>query len=573
MSLGILSDFLDLLLNLSFLIALTILSGFLEQRLPRAKRAGAIAQGLLFGAAAFLGMLRPLNFGPGIIFDGRSVMVSLCALFSGPWAAAVSVVFPISYRAALGGSGAVMGVSVIVASAAIGLAARRLFKPERRPPSSAQLFAFGLAVHVAMLALMLTLPKGAGLLALRRVGIFVITIYPLATVLAGKILSDQVKASLSVEALREREERFTLSMEATRDGLWDLDVPSGATYYNPAYYRILGYEPGEFPATGQAWRERVHPDDLERALRCNEDRIEGRTDQIDIEYRMRAKDGSWRWIYSRGKCVSRDPSGRGTRLIGTHVDITERKDAEERMRRSLAEKEILLREVHHRVKNNLNIVSSLLSLQAGAIKTPEDAIAAFRNSCDRILAMALVHEELYKSRDYANVDMAGYLEQLTRQLLMAYGSRDELRLEFDAGGVRLTVSASIPCGLIMSELITNAFKYAFPGKRPGSIRVSLRRLEDGQVELRVADDGVGLPPQFAGDESPADTYSAGGSSLGLTLVRMLAAQLNGSLSIESAQGTLFRIRFPDAAEASAMTAADEAPAAREPGDTAPRPIA
>ncbi|HAE22531.1 MAG TPA: hypothetical protein DCG47_09465 [Spirochaetaceae bacterium] len=546
MSLGILSDLLDLLLNLSYLVALTVLSGFIEQRLPRAKMAGALAQGLLFGVAAFVGMLKPLNFGPGIIFDGRSVMVSLCALFFGPWAAAVSLVFPISYRVALGGSGAVMGVSVLVASTSLGLAARRLFKPERRPPSSRQLLLFGLAVHTVMLALMLTLPQGAGLLVLRRVGIFIITIYPLATVLAGKILSDQVRAGLNDETLREREERFTLSMEASRDGLWDLDVRSGTTYYNPAYYRILGYEPGEFPATSEAWRAHVHPDDLERALRCNADRVEGRTDQIDIEYRMRAKDGSWKWIYSRGKCVSRDANGRGTRLIGTHVDITERKDGEERMQRSLAEKEILLREVHHRVKNNLNIVSSLLNLQAGAIKTPEDAIRAFRNSCDRILAMALVHEELYKSRDYASVDMGGYMEQLTRQLLTAYGSRDGLRLDFDSGGVRLTVSSSIPCGLIISELITNAFKYAFPDKRAGTIRVSLMRVEDGQVELRVADDGIGLPTRYANDEDAADAYSAGGSSLGLTLVRVLVAQLDGSLSIELDKGTLFRIRFPDA---------------------------
>jgi PAS domain S-box-containing protein len=554
MSLSIVSDLLDLLLNLSFLVALTILSGFLEQRLPRARPAGALMQGLLFGAAAFLGMLKPLNFGPGIIFDGRSVMISLCALYSGPWAAAVSLILPISYRIALGGSGAVMGVSVILASAAMGLVARWRFKPDRRPPSSAQLFLFGLAVHGAMLAFMLTLPEGAGLLALRRVGVFIITIYPLATVLAGKILSDQVRASLNVEALREREERFTLSMEATRDGLWDLDVGSGSTYYNPAYYRILGYEPGEFPPDSESWRERIHPDDLERVLQSNADRIEGRTDQIDIEYRMRAKDGSWKWIYSRGKCVSRDANGRGTRLIGTHVDITGRKDAEAGIRQSLAEKEILLREVHHRVKNNLNIVSSLLSLQAGAIKTPEDAIVAFRNSCDRILAMSLVHEELYKSRDYASVDMGAYMEQLTRQLLMAYGSRDELRLGFDSGGVRLTVSASIPCGLIMSELITNAFKYAFPENRPGSIRVSLSRLEDGQAELCVADDGIGLPPALARDEPAADAYSAGSSSLGLTLVRVLVAQLDGSLAIELDKGTLFRIRFPDAADTSSAAA-------------------
>jgi two-component sensor histidine kinase len=286
----------------------------------------------------------------------------------------------------------------------------------------------------------------------------------------------------------------------------------------------------------------VHPDDIERALQSNRDCVEGRVDSIGIEYRMKAKDGQWRWIYARGMCVRRDERGRALRLVGTHVDITGRKMAEERLVRHLAEKEVLLREVHHRVKNNLNVISSLLNLQASTIKNPEHAIAAFQNSRERVMAMAMVHEELYKSRDYAHVDMEDYLGKLTRQLSLVYGARGDIRLEAQAKGVSLSVSASIPCGLILNELITNAYKYAYPAGRQGSIRVSMSAAPDGMVELVVADDGIGLPAGYVEEDRQAS------GSLGLTLVRLLVEQLCGSMKASSQGGTAFNIRFPGVSE-------------------------
>ncbi|OHD18846.1 MAG: hypothetical protein A2Y38_11515 [Spirochaetes bacterium GWB1_59_5] len=363
-----------------------------------------------------------------------------------------------------------------------------------------------------------------------------IILYPLATVLAGKILSDQVSAIRNLKALRDSEERFKLSMEATSDGLWDLDVASDRAYYNPAYYHILGYKPDEFEAAGQTWRRLVHPDDYGRALAADRDCIEGRQDFIETEYRMKAKNGDWRWIYARGKCISRGKDGRALRLVGTHLDITDRKVAEERLRRSLAEKEVLLREVHHRVKNNLNVISSLLNLQSAVIETPEQALAAFQNSRDRIKAMSLAHEELYKSQDYSHVDMSEYLGELFNQLLVAYAAKDRISLSLDVKRIVLSVNAAIPCGLIINELITNAFKYAYPGGRQGEVRVSLSELGDGLLELRIADDGIG----FSQDQ-PATV----GSSLGLTLVNLLVEQLGGGIQVSSSigSGSDFRIRF------------------------------
>jgi len=531
--------FLDLLLNLTLLVALSILSGFIEKRLPRTGRAGLLMQGVLFGLTAVFGMLRPLVLGPGLIFDGRSVMISLCALFFGPLSAAVAAFPVIAYRLTLGGSGLVMGVLTVVSSSAIGLAARYRFKPMDQPPSGLRLYGFGIVVHIAMLLGAFTIPDGGASGVLARIGLPVLLLYPLATVLAGKILSDEVEAHRVLGALRKSEERFKLSMEATSDGLWDLDVVTDRAYYNPAYYRILGYDPGDFESLGRSWRSLIHPDDLERALAADRACIAGDKDFIETEYRMKARNGEWRWIYARGKCIERDAGGRARRIVGTHVDITERKESEERLRRSLAEKEILLREIHHRVKNNLNVISSLLNLQSSSIETPEQALLAFQNSRDRIMAMSLAHEELYKSRDYSHVDMSEYLGELFNQLLVVYEAADRIRMSLDVKKIVLSVNAAIPCGLIINELVTNAFKYAYPDSGQGEVRVSLRELGDGFLELRTADDGVGIPENLVQD---------GSSSLGLTLVRLLVEQLDGEMEVASGRGADFRIRFRDGAE-------------------------
>ncbi|MDD2603187.1 MAG: PAS domain S-box protein [Desulfobacteraceae bacterium] len=200
--------YLDLLLNLSLLIALSVVSVFIEQRWPHDRREGVLLQGLLFGAVAVIGMLRPLTLGPGLIFDGRSVMVSLCALIYGPLAAAVAVLMTVACRLSIGGPGTLTGVLVILSSAGIGLAANRRFRPHSDPPSALRLYVLGLAVHAAMVALMFTLPGDASRAVIRRIGLPVLFLFPLATILAGKILSDQMQAMRIREALRDSEETY-----------------------------------------------------------------------------------------------------------------------------------------------------------------------------------------------------------------------------------------------------------------------------------------------------------------------------------------------------------------------------
>ncbi|MCX6559426.1 MAG: triple tyrosine motif-containing protein [Candidatus Aminicenantes bacterium] len=210
------------------------------------------------------------------------------------------------------------------------------------------------------------------------------------------------------------------------------------------------------------------------------------------------------------------------------------RDRTAQIRTALEEKNVLLREIHHRVKNNLQIVSSLLSMQARKVKDPE-SLALFRESMDRIRAMALIHENLYRSESAAAIGAADYIRRLARDLMAAYALRaGNIGLELDVADVPMSPDIAFPCGLIINELVSNSLKHAFPEGRPGTIRIGLRE-DRGEYILTVADDGVGLPP---GVDAEA------GGSLGLRLVRKLAGQLGGALAIESGAGAEFIVRFP-----------------------------
>ncbi len=243
--------YLDLILNMALLVALSVVSGFIDKRWPRDTRLGVLLQGLTFGGVAVLGMLRPVVLGPGLIFDGRSVMVSLCALFFGPWAAMAASIPPVVCRILLGGVGMTMGVLVILTSAAIGLAAYYRFKPFVQPPSIIRLYGMGLAVHVVVLALMVTLPEGLGLTTFKRLGLPIVLLYPLGTILAGTILSDHFSSTQAAAVLNDSEERYRLLFDASYDAIL-LTSPDGRILSaNPAACRLFGRSEEEIKTVGR----------------------------------------------------------------------------------------------------------------------------------------------------------------------------------------------------------------------------------------------------------------------------------------------------------------------------------
>jgi two-component sensor histidine kinase len=201
---------------------------------------------------------------------------------------------------------------------------------------------------------------------------------------------------------------------------------------------------------------------------------------------------------------------------------------------SLAEKEVLLKEVHHRVKNNLQIISSLLTLQSRNIYDPQ-SVTAFTDSKNRIRSMALIHEKLYVSGSLEKVDFSSYTRLLTESLLDSYrGTTSNIRLSIETEPVSLNLNQAVLCGLIINEIVSNALKYAFRDHQNGLISITLQQRAEGQVYLRVADNGVGLPTEIEIDNL---------NTLGLKLITSLTEQLNGELNIVRKKGTEFLITF------------------------------
>ena len=229
-------------------------------------------------------------------------------------------------------------------------------------------------------------------------------------------------------------------------------------------------------------------------------------------------------------------------ILSVVRDITERKKAHDSISSSLAEKETLLREIHHRVKNNLQVISGLLNLQSHYIDD-EGVRTIYKESQNRIKTMALIHEELYQREDLARINLAEYLSGLAGNLMASYSMAiGRISLDLDLEDVEITIDTAIPCGLIVNEIVSNSLAHAFPDNGEGKIQIKLKLLDGEKFELTISDDGTGLP---------ADLEISKTKTLGLRLVSILAEQLGADLQVEKDQGTAFRLTFQEYMEAGA----------------------
>ena len=293
---------------------------------------------------------------------------------------------------------------------------------------------------------------------------------------------------------------------------------------NPAACAELGYTHDEL--AGQPLEELIALESLPQDTQFPEVLIPG------LECLMRTKsDGSIPVHYSAAEM--RDEAGLPAGLVCVASNITRQKDAEERLLASLREKELLLKEVHHRVKNNLQVISSLLKLQAQELRDPETA-RLFRESQGRVRSMALIHEQLYRSNDLARIDFAAYVEDLVGHLDRGLGNRAAaVGFRIDVQPLPLPLDLAIPCGMIVNELVSNALEHAFQDGREGEIRVAFTGDGDAYC-LTVADNGQGMSQQSIANEA---------ASLGLKVVRALVRQLHAVLDIQHDGGTAFVIHF------------------------------
>jgi PAS domain S-box-containing protein len=331
-------------------------------------------------------------------------------------------------------------------------------------------------------------------------------------------------------ALRESEQKYRQLVQYAPAGIYEIDfVRQKLISVNDVMCEYTGYSREELLA--------LSPFDLltdeSKSLFAQrlQQGLQGQALPEDVEYKIKAKNGQEYWVLLNARWRYQDDRPVGATVV-VH-NITERKLIEEQIKASLHEKRVLLQEIHHRVKNNLQIISSLLSLQSATVQAPE-VLHSFLDSQHRIRSMALIHEKLYRSENLAQIDFADYIRDLTAYLWRAHSAAERgISLNVQAEGILIKIDTAVPCGLILNELVSNALKHAFPEGRTGQIDIELKQ-ENQHLCLMVGDNGVGLPANF-------DLGQTG--SLGLQLVGTLTSQLNGTLEQNSNHGAQFRITF------------------------------
>jgi len=349
----------------------------------------------------------------------------------------------------------------------------------------------------------------------------------------ASLVMDVTEPKQAEEKLRKRERQLAESQRVGRIGSWSWDVENNALDWSEETFRRFDKDPRSFIPTVEYYVSRIHPDDQPAIQRSIQASLENDA-PYHIQPRIRNENGR-EWVLEGFGFVERDANGKPLRFSGTAQDITERKHTEELVLRSLKEKDVMLKEIHHRVKNNMQVIYSLLNLKAKSVADSEIR-GILEESRDRVHSMSLIHETLYRSDDLAHVDFKTYLQCLVQNISSSY-KRHDVQIRVDMEPVALDVNTGIPCGLIANELVSNSLKHAFPEGKQGTINVGIRTDGLGSNVLFVEDNGIGLP---------ADLDFRNTASLGLQLATVLAGQIHGMIELSRTEGTKFSITFPGA---------------------------
>jgi len=383
-------------------------------------------------------------------------------------------------------------------------------------------------IHTSMTADMRIIREDGTILTLHTDSEFIFDESDIPVRIFG-IVQDITERKRTEDALRESKAQFSV-LAATAPCPISIVQDGKIIYASPAAAELIGYTLPEI--IGKSYLALVHRDSYDTAINQLYNRIWSGEAPSACEIKFSHKNGSERWGEVYVGIIDYD--GRMATIV-TVFDITPYKQAEEKIRVSLKEKELMLKEIHHRVKNNMQIISSLLSLQAYHLNK-DDPLTAFKNSQNRVRSMAIVHEMLYQSEDLASIHFGTYINKLLLNQYMSYQvDKSKIKINVDHNQVMLDIEKAVPCGLIINELISNAFKHAFSGKESGTVNITLRKASDqGTCTLVVSDDGIGLPAEI--DMNNIQT-------LGLQLVDMLITQLDGRLTIDRTRGTEFTAVF------------------------------
>lgn len=315
--------------------------------------------------------------------------------------------------------------------------------------------------------------------------------------------------------------------------IWTLDQDLRITGFNDRFTQAIEEDFGVRMKVGDLFVDKAAKDAAGTQAGNYRDRyvaaLKGKPQQFEAE--LVDQHGRTIWVENFLNPIVVDGQVQELSCLAYH--ITDRKQAQTELLKSLHEKEVLLKEVHHRVKNNLQIISSIFNLQSAHVGEDQRMIGLLRDSRDRIRSMSFIHESLYQTKDFSSIDLADYIDGLSRNLVMSYSLNGKVDLQTDLQQVHLVLDQAIPCGLILNELISNALKHAFPNDRSGIIHIALQ-LIDEQVRITVRDNGVGLPAGFT-----PETHS----NLGLELVDTLIGQLDGTMQRTSESGVSYLLTF------------------------------
>ena len=636
---------LELIHNIALLLALTVAYDYIGSRLIYSSLRYRVIAGILFGAVTVVGMLTPLRFAPGVIYDGRSIVLTAAGYIGGPLIAGIAGVIAAAFRIYLGGAGALPGVLVIVESCLLGSAAYFLRKKSKAWEGTLRILFLGLLVHFLMLMAHLVLPGRAGWEVLFKLGPAVMLFYPMALLLILKVFLEHETRQKVQRDLAESEERYRSLFENIYNPILILDSDSGriidvnttaARFYGRDRNTLCGMTfSGVSPSSSLA-DESVLKRIVQSGKYFFQDRhesgngsvrdvavfsgvvtlqgeeriyliVQDTTDMMMLErdlylrdyaiknaaigiLQIEDPDGSIAYVnslacgnlgYSREelnslKIFDIDPAFAEERWmeqremvhtgqVNTYEsiyrrkdgsefpvevsissltyeekvyffaffrDITARKKTENELVESLKQKEVLLREVHHRVKNNLAVINGLIFLEMNELPGDVELQRALYKTRDRIQVMGMIHNMLYHDQNLSQLEFGPFLQQLATQLHDSYADSGRVSLNLVLSDVSLDVTMAVPLGIIVNEAVTNALLHAFPDSRKGTVAVRLESVSGGGYRVAVEDDGVGLPDDF---------FKGKKETLGMQLIHTLARQIEAELSIRNEYGTTLEI--------------------------------
>lgn len=342
---------------------------------------------------------------------------------------------------------------------------------------------------------------------------------------AADSISSALERYQSEKDLKQSKNKYKSLIKAIPDMMLIINQEGTILDYSATYAELMPFNKNQIIGTNISKMGLSHKD-LQKLLKTI--KITIRADSLEtVVYELDVPAGH---LYFEARFIRLNEES----VLSIIRNVTDRVKAQDAIEESLEEKNILLREIHHRVKNNMQIISSLLNLQM-KFKNSKKEIEALKDSQTRIKTMAMVHEKLYQSKSLSNINFQEYLQRLLPDISYSYGNKTQINWDVDVGHVEIDLDIAIPLGLIINEIVTNSFKYAFENRNEGNISIQLI-LKDDKYRLRVADDGVGIPEEI--DFKKTDT-------LGLQLIENLVNQLDGDIKLERRKGTVYKISFPE----------------------------